>query len=100
GLALAASRPQTLYAVIDNQERRPDSEPSDEETPPGELTPRRLRALTAQTFGRLDDAVITRFLRRYGFPRALRPARLKRDLSSGRTSIDDLVGFIRDANRD
>ena len=51
GLALAASRPETVYAVVDNQALRPESEPLDEETPPGELTARRLRALGADDVG-------------------------------------------------
>ncbi|MGH9400107.1 MAG: hypothetical protein ACRD00_07045, partial [Thermoanaerobaculia bacterium] len=63
GLAIAASRPDTVYAVLDNQARRPEGEVFDEEAAPGELTPRRLRLLDAASFGRLDDAAITRFLR-------------------------------------
>ena len=43
GLAIAASKPDTVYAVIDNQALRPDSETFDEEAAPGELTARRLR---------------------------------------------------------
>jgi photosystem II stability/assembly factor-like uncharacterized protein len=100
GLAVAASRPQTLYALVDNQARRPDSEPPDEETPPGELTPRRLRALTAEAFAKLDDAAIARFLRRFDFPRALKPRTLKRDVKAGKITMADLVAYVKDANRD
>jgi photosystem II stability/assembly factor-like uncharacterized protein len=100
GLALPASRPQTLYAVIDNQTMRAETEPLDEETPPGELTPRRLRVLGADAFARLDDAVITRFLRRYDFPKSLKAAALKRDVKAGKLSVADLVSYLSDANRD
>jgi photosystem II stability/assembly factor-like uncharacterized protein len=100
GVALAASRPQTLYALVDNQARRPDSEPPDEETPPGELTPRRLRGLTAEGFAQLDDAVIARFLRRFDFPKALKPRTLKRDVKAGKIAMADLVAYVKDANRD
>lgn len=100
GLALAPSRPGTLYAVLDNQARRPPAEVTDEETPSGELTPRRLRGLSAAAFTRLDDALIGRFLRRYDFPRSLKPARLKRDVKAGRITVADLVAFLEDANRD
>ncbi|HYR46807.1 MAG TPA: glycosyl hydrolase, partial [Thermoanaerobaculia bacterium] len=75
GLSIAASRPETVYAVLDNQARRPESEVFDEETPPGELTPRRLKKMTAEGVARLDDAVIARFLRRNDFPKTLKPAR-------------------------
>ncbi|HEU5321421.1 MAG TPA: glycosyl hydrolase, partial [Methylomirabilota bacterium] len=100
GLAVAASRPQTLYALVDNQARRPDSEPPDEETPPGELTPRRLRTLPAESFARLDDAVVARFLRRFDFPRSLKPRALKRDVKAGKITMADLVAYVKDANRD
>jgi photosystem II stability/assembly factor-like uncharacterized protein len=100
GLALAPSRPDTLYAVVDNQSRRPASEMVDEEAPSGELTPRRLRALEAAAFVRLDDALIARFLRRYDFPRAMKAARLKRDVKAGRITVADLVAYLEDANRD
>jgi photosystem II stability/assembly factor-like uncharacterized protein len=100
GLALAASRPATLYAVVDNQSLRPESVPFDEETPPGELTPRRLRALDKDDLGRLDDATLNRFLRRHEFPKALKAPRLKRDVKAGRITVADLIAYVQDANRD
>ncbi len=100
GLALPAARPDTVYAVIDNQTRRPEAEPVDEEAPPGELTPRRLRALGAEAFARLDDAAITRFLRGHDFPKSLKAAALKRDVKAGKITVADLVAYLSDANRD
>jgi photosystem II stability/assembly factor-like uncharacterized protein len=100
GLAVAASKPDTVYAVLDNQALRPESEIFDEDAAPGELTPRRLRKLDAAGFARLDDAVVTRFLRRNDFPRALKAARLKKDVKAGRISVADLVAYMQDANRD
>ena len=100
GLAIAPSRPDTVYAVLDNQARRQPNEIVDEETPSGELTPRRLRALDTAAFLRLDDAIVTRFLRRYEYPKNLRAARLKRDVKAGRITVADLVAYLEDANRD
>ncbi len=100
GLAVAPSRPDTLYAVLDNQARRPESETFDEETPPGELTPRRLRRLDAEGFSRLDEGVVRRFLRRFDFPKDLKAARLTKDVGAGKISIADLVAYLEDANRD
>ena len=98
GLAVAASRPSTVYAVLDNQARRPSSEPPDEETPPGEITPRRLKRLTAEELARVDDAVLARFLRRGEYPKDLKPARLKKDLKSGAITVADLVAYLEDAH--
>jgi photosystem II stability/assembly factor-like uncharacterized protein len=100
GLDVSPARPETVYAVIDNQSLRPDSEPLDEDTPPGELTPRRLRALSAEGFGRLEDAIINRFLRANEFPKALTPRALKREVKAGRITIADLIAYVQDANRD
>jgi photosystem II stability/assembly factor-like uncharacterized protein len=100
GLSIAASRPQTVYAVLDNQARRPESEIFDEEAPPGELTPRRLKKMTADGFARLDDAVVARFLRRADFPKALKAARLKKDVKAGRITVADLVAYMQEANRE
>lgn len=100
GLSIAASRPQTVYAVLDNQARRPESEAFDEETPPGELTPRRVKKMTADGFVKLDDAVITRFLKRNDFPKTLKAAKLKKDVKAGRITIADLVSYMQEANRE
>jgi hypothetical protein len=100
GLALAASRPDTVYAVLDNQALRPDSEPFDEETPPGELTTRRLRKLDAEQFARLPEPVIARFLESHEFPKKLKPAALKRDVAAGKITLADLLAYVEDANRD
>jgi photosystem II stability/assembly factor-like uncharacterized protein len=100
GLAIAASRPSTLYVVVDNQARRSASEVFDEGTPPGELTPRRLRALDEAAFLRLDDGLVNRFLRRYEYPKGLKAAGLKRDVRAGKTKVADLVAYLKDANRD
>jgi photosystem II stability/assembly factor-like uncharacterized protein len=100
GLALAASAPDTLYAVIDNQALRPEGEPFDEDTPPGELTARRLRGLSREGFARLDDAVLDRFLKANEFPPKLKAKALKRDVKAGRITVDDLINYVKDANRD
>jgi photosystem II stability/assembly factor-like uncharacterized protein len=100
GLALAASRPDTLYAVLDNQERRPGSEPFDEEAPPGELTPRRLRALSDAAFARLDDGVVARFIKRYELPETLKAQRLKADVKAGRITVADLLDYLKETNRE
>jgi photosystem II stability/assembly factor-like uncharacterized protein len=100
GVEVAASRPKTVYVVLDNQAWRPENEPLDEDTPPGELTPKRLLGLGAEAFARLADAVVARYLRRYDYPRSLKAAALKRHVRAGRITIADLVDYVSDANRD
>jgi len=97
GLAVTPARPGTVYAVVDNQSRRPGER--DEETPPGELTPRRLKALTKEQFALLEAAVVERFLRANDFPKELKARALKRDVASGKVRLADVVAYVDDADR-
>ena len=87
GLAVTPARPGTVYAVVDNQARRPGER--DEETPPGELTPRRLKALTAEQFAQLETAAVERFLRANDFPKELKARALQKDVASGKVKLSD-----------
>jgi len=100
GLDVSPARPEIVYAVLDNQTLRPESEPLDEDTPSGDLTARRLRALSAESFGRLEDAIIARFLKANEFPKALTARSLKRDVKAGKITVADIVAYVQDANRD
>ncbi len=97
GLAVTPARPGTVYAVVDNQARRPGDR--DEETPPGELTPRRLKALGAEQFARLDTAVVERFLRAIDFPKELKARALQKDVASGKVKLSEVVAYVDDADR-
>lgn len=97
GLAVTPARPGAVWAVVDNQSRRPGER--DEETPPGELTPRRLKALTAEQFAKVETAVVERFLRSNGFPKELKARALQRDVASGKVKLADVVAYVDDADR-
>jgi photosystem II stability/assembly factor-like uncharacterized protein len=100
GLALSPAKPDRIYAVVDDQTRRPASEAPDEEVPPGELTPRRLKSLSAEQFAKLDPAAVQRFLAANDFPKKLKSKALIRDVKAGKITIADLVAYVKDANRD
>ena len=97
GLAVTPARPGAIWAVVDNQSRRPGER--DEETPPGELTPRRLKALTPGQFARVETAVVERFLRASGFPKELKARTLQKDVASGKVKLADVVAYVDDADR-
>ena len=100
GLAVSAAKPGRVYAVLDNQSRRPPGEVPDEEAPPGDLTSRRLRGMTAAQFAALDPDVVQRFLKAYDFPKTLKPKALIGDVKSGKVAVSDLLAYVKDANRD
>lgn len=97
GLAVTAARPGTVYAVVDNQSKRPGER--DEETPPGELTPRRLKALAPAQFAKVETAVVERFLRANDFPKELKAKALQKDVASGKVKLADVVAYVDDADR-
>ncbi|MGE5345137.1 MAG: WD40/YVTN/BNR-like repeat-containing protein [Acidithiobacillales bacterium] len=100
GLAVSAASPDRIYAVIDNQSRPPAREGPHEEAPPGELTSRRLKGMTAAQFSALDPEVVQRFLKVYDFPKTLKSKALIGDVKSGKVAISDLLAYVKDANRD
>jgi len=97
GLAVTPARPGAVWAVVDNQARRPGER--DEESPPGELTPRRLMALTPGQLAKVETAVVERFLRAYDFPKELKAKALQRDVASGKVKMADVVAYVNDADR-
>ncbi len=94
---MTAARPGTVYAVVDNQSKRPGER--DEETPSGELTPRRLKALTPAQFAKVETAVVERFLRENDFPKELKAKALQKDVASGKVKLADVVAYVDDADR-
>ncbi|MBA4293477.1 glycosyl hydrolase [bacterium] len=62
-LAIAPSRPDTVYAFVDNQSSDPDSGTYDEYQPDGVLTLSRFRRLTDEGIKGLDEKVLAAFLR-------------------------------------
>lgn len=97
GLAVTPAKPGTVWAVVDNQSRRPGER--DEETPPGELTPRRLKALTPEQFAKVETAVVERFLRANDFPKELKGRALQRDVASGKVKLAEVFAYVDDADR-
>ncbi len=97
GLAVTPAKPGAVWAVVDNQSRRPGER--DEETPPGELTPRRLKALTPGQFAKVETAAVERFLRANDFPKELKAKALQKDVASGKVQLEDVVAYVDDADR-
>ena len=97
GLAVTPAKPGAVWAVVDNQSKRKGER--DEETPPGELTPRRLKALTPGQFAKVETAAVERFLRANDFPKELKAKALQKDVASGKAKLADVVAYVDDADR-
>lgn len=66
GLALSTSKPDTVYAFIDNQAAYKDTLDEDEFQPSGTLTPHRFVLLTEDEFLQVPKEQLSRFFSRYG----------------------------------
>lgn len=94
GLALCASRPDTVYAFVDNQAEDEDWADSDETVPSGRLTPRRFMHLDEDTIAQIDKAKLQTFLRTYD--RDIKVDDILQQLKDKKLSIEQLRERLRE----
>ena len=82
-----------LYAVVDNQNERPD-EPSGEYT----LTKTELMAISVDSFLHLNNSLITAYLEDQGFPEKYTADTIKTLVKNGTIKPSTLVEYTQDAN--
>jgi len=88
GLAIAPSKPDIVYAWVDNQSI--DNDPSiDERQPSGELTVRRFLSIDEKVFIQVDKDVLDRFFRRY-MPTDLKLDETVEKVRKGELKMSDL----------
>ena len=93
-IGLAAFDSETLYAVHDNQFRRPK-----EKAEPSELlTKEDFKEMTSDDFLALEDAQINTYLKTYGFHEKYRAANVKNMVREGKIEPLDLALYLEDAN--
>lgn len=97
GIAISASKPDTVYAYIDNQAPDEMAEKYDEFTAPGNITMARFRAMPLAVFLKLERRDATAFLRRY-LPRGTDLDALFKDMEAGKVKKIDLENKMLEAN--
>lgn len=94
GLATASSDGKTvLFAVLDNQARRPKEIKSDEG-----LTDDQLREMSPAAFLKLDESLITDYLKANNFPEKYTAEEVLELVKSGKIKPAALVEYTEDAN--
>lgn len=98
GLAIAPSKPDTIYAWIDNQAKDEDPE-IDERQVSDELTIRRLMRIDEKIFVEIDKEILDRFFRRY-LPTDIKLDETLEKLKKGEMKLSDLKNEMirRNAN--
>ena len=94
GLAIFPGDPQILYALVDNQSRRPTE---DEDEVPA-LTREALRSMTTAEFLELDEEAIEEYLEENNFE--FNAEEIRTMVKDGSLEPVHLVWFVEDANRE
>lgn len=94
GLSFAPSDPAIVYAVLDNQDRRAKEDKEEAEA----LTKDMLRAMAPAPFLALENSDINAFLDANNFPAQHNAVDIKKEVSEGTITPQDLVTFVEDAN--
>lgn len=96
GLDIFPGDPNTLYAILDNQDRRPEEDEADEDAPT--VTRDALRAMTTDAFLALDPEDIDAYLRDENFPTRYTAQVVVDLVRDGTIRPAALVEFVEDAN--
>ena len=95
GLAVTAAAPDSVYAIIDNQEALPESEWDLGDRP---LSAKRLRSMTREEFLKQDEDEVERFIRSSDLPVTLDAEALIRQVEENELTLEDLLDELSDAN--
>lgn len=99
GLAISESKPDTLYAFVDNQTADPDTIYHDENTPDGVLTPRRFKLLTPELFLKVDKKVLDRFVAS-NLPAGTKAEDLLKGIQDKSMTLEDIAAKMEQRNPD
>ena len=97
GLALYPGNPGILYALLDNQGRRPPEEDEDDEPA---LTRDQLRTMSREAFLAVDQEALEEYLRDNTFPEEHTAESILEQVQSGELEPIALVWYLEDANRE
>ncbi len=96
GLAVFPKNSSILYALVDNQSRRPEE---DEETKPA-LTQDVLQTMSASDFLSLDEDIIAEYLKENYFEEKYTVSVIRSMIEEGSLDPKHLVWYVEDANRE
>lgn len=95
-IGLAVFDENTVYAVHDNQFRRPEGKKSDEKS--NGLTKVDFKTMSADDFLKIDEKKLNEFLKTNGFQEKYRADNVKQLVRSGSVKPQDLAHYLEDAN--
>lgn len=94
-IGLSAFDSNTVYAILDNQSRRPDTS---EKGDPSELKKEDLKNISGKQFAALDNARLNAFLKSNGFPEEYSAKTVREMVRKGSIEAADLFSYLEDPN--
>lgn len=98
GLAIYPKNPSIVYAVIDNQAKRPADEKNKKEEKG--LTKKAMKSITKEAFLALADKDINEYLDSEGFPENFNAKQLKELVKTDKTTVKDIFLYTHNDNDD
>ncbi len=94
-IGLASFDAKTIYAIVDNQDRRPQFDLSY-----NKLKKQDFEGISLEAFMAIDKKLIKNFLEDNGFPKAYTVDRVRDEVRNGKLKPSDLALFLYNANDD
>jgi len=88
GLALCASHPETLYAILDNQFNQPEDSKKEKK-----LNARDIAALNESSFLQLDNKKLNDYLRSNGYPEKYTAESVKQSIEKKEYTVQDVADW-------
>ncbi len=97
GLSLFQKDGKTaLYAVIDNQEDKPEKDKKEEDK--DVLTKKALKKMSKEAFLKLDEDKITDFLKANEYPEKVKAKDILTKVKEGKLTVSGITDYLEDAN--
>ncbi len=99
GIDIAQSSPNIVYAVLDNQARRPE-DPAEKAKNANKLNASKLKSMSKEDFLKLEDAQLAEYLEDKRFPEKYSAKSLKESVRADKIKVIDIVSFTENADDD
>jgi photosystem II stability/assembly factor-like uncharacterized protein len=97
GLDVCLSKPNIIYAILDNQGEAPDATTTKAE--PGKLKIEEFKTMTQEALLQLDDKKLDEFLKDNNFPKKYNAALIKKEIKGNKYKPIDIANYFgADAN--
>ncbi len=99
-IGLAVFDTNTLYALLDNQNRRSSKDKIKKNSDSETVSKNQLKNISQEDFLKLSDKSINAYLKKHNFPKSYNAQRVKKEIKEKKYTPKALVYYLGDANAD